>query len=253
MKEKLLIWIGLFLLGGIGYLCYRASDYFLHRSQSTLSRWTDLDCQLDCKVLVGSFVDGIGPELPSPEPGGSLRWRNLSDYKDGDVSITSTQVQAPAFLQARIKKVTVEGFSGLAPPRVLMVLALRPANHAALQPGRWPLQLRGSASLKAPYWKRQLKPAQQELAQLRLSGSPDQQERARLRLNNLLQKARLLSQPHPLSGHGSVTVESLSNLGGLVERGVGWLFGALALLFLGAAVLLSTLYLITLTAGDVEP
>lgn len=250
VKDKLAIWAVLIFLGGVGYVCARASAYFSHRSQTTLSRWSKVECLVECRIQTGPHEPTA--ELPEPVAKGFVT-RSIASYGVADIAISDIRVVAPGFLEPEIAAVEVMGFSGLAPPRVEVTLALMPAASGEAEIGSWPIHFTATAVLTKTYLERQLQPARQELAGLESAGTPAEKERARNRLGSLEDKVKILAQPHPLSGQGTLSLDSVSNMGGPAAKWGAWLFGIVAALLLGAGGLIGFLYLLSLRAGDMEP
>lgn len=250
MKDKLAIWAALLFLGGAGYACVRASAYFSHKSQTTLSRWSKVECFVECQIWAES--NDSTSKLLEPDAKG-LVTRNITGYGNADIAISDIRIVAPGFLEPEIKEAVVKGFSGLSPPRVGVTFAVTPSVSDEEEVGSWPIHFTANAVLSKTYWERQLKPARQELAQLESSGTSDEKERARYRLSSLEEKAKLLLHPLSLSGEGRLTFDSVSNVGGPIAKWAAWLFGIVAVLLLGASGLIGFLYLISLKAGNIEP
>jgi len=253
MTKKLAIWSLLLALGGIAWLCYKGGDYFASKASVNLSSFTPIYCLIDCQFLCKNFESIESITLPKFNPH-NVVIKRLPTYSNDRVLLTRIFAQTPEFIQCRVENAIITGFTGLAPPTINIKMALSPDINKRVDLGTYNIQLMAYIRVKQIYWNKQLQMAIAEVKRAEKIGTLEQIKRAKERLSDISKKASLMSGTLPVRGQGNFCIESTSS--SVIGVTINWISIALKILawiFSGATLLLCSLYLWTLKAGDIEP
>lgn len=249
--SKIGVWILLLCLFGIAYLSFQGAAYLDTLASRTLSSDSPIQTELVCSFPGQPLDPAYSPSLP--DVGDDVhRAGQLPDYADSDTALSEITLEAPAFVETTLARVDSAGFSGLAPPRLSVSVVARQGKGESVELGSWPLQMAARVRFQKTYWEKQLRSPLYELARLEKEGDPAKIARSRHRVGTLRSRAALLSRELAVVCQGELVIASDSRLVAIGGRWLGRGLTLLTVVFGGLGLLLASLYLMSLKAGDIE-